>query len=346
MKQIVAMSAIAWFLSVCPVGAQDAPPTIPLAKPEVVLTGLSYPTSVVIQPITGNIFVGDTDAGRVIRLTDGKQQAVITGFPRESDGRIPTFVFSPLTLAFVSQDTLVVGGGGTMEGTDVVRFYRVPAAGTSISAADAMRKLGPIQPQPGKTGSGGGNVIGVAVASGAVYVASNGSDSQDGVARVTIAEGKPTGKLARFTSTGKSIGLPIASGITLTHNGHLLVAQRGKTTKAKDSVISFFRGRDGRELLSLATGLHDITGLAYSPATGRLYATDFAWNTPKSGGLYRLDREFIDDRQVCKPTLITQLYKPTALAFGKSGELYVTVIGSPGADGKPNGKLMRFEKGL
>ena len=315
--------------------------------PEVVVTGLDNPSGVAVQPITGTVFVANSAAGEIVRIVDGKAQPVITGFPSESRGNVPTFVFSPLTLAFISRDTLVVGGGGAMYHADLVRFYSVPAPGTSIKAAGKFRTLGPIKSQPGMSGRGGGNVRGVVVADSAVYVTSNGAKSQGGIARVKLADGKTVGKLTQFIATKKSVGAGIPDGITLTHNGHLLVAHRGETTKSKDSLISFYRNRDGQEMLTLDTGLHDITALAYSRATGRLYATDYAWNEPKSGGLYRLDRAFVDGRQVCKPTLIAKLDWPTALAFGKDGELYVTVFGTAqaGDTAKP-GKLLKFAKGL
>ena len=41
--------------------------------------------------------------------------------------------------------------------------------------------------------------------------------------------------------------------------------------------------------MNLETRLYDITGLAYSPKTGLLYATDFAWMQTDEGGLFRLD---------------------------------------------------------
>ena len=78
----------------------------------------------------------------------------------------------------------------------------------------------------------------------------------------------------------------------------------------------------------MATGLHDIVGLAISPQSGRLYAVDFASIAPEEGGLYRLDLKKDEGEMVCRATRLMPLDRPTAMAFTPDGTLFVTSLGS------------------
>ncbi len=91
------------------------------------------------------------------------------------------------------------------------------------------------------------------------------------------------------------------------------------------------------------TGLSDITGLAYSPVNGKLFATDFSWSDTSKGALH----ELVVKGDECTTRKVADLDKPTALAFDKEGHLYVTILGTAdeGSD-KPAGKLLRLSKRL
>jgi hypothetical protein len=111
--------------------------------------------------------------------------------------------------------------------------------------------------------------------------------------------------------------------------------------------------------MKLKTGLHDLVGLAYGPVgvglgwegpdkvQGQLiYGVDFAWMKPEDGGLFRLDddgKKNDDPEKGVALTKLVKLDKPTALAFGKDGTLYVTVFGTAkeGEEAKP-GALMKI----
>src|SRR5262249_4189782 len=112
----------------------------------------------------------------------------------------------------------------------------------------------------------------------------------------------------------------------------------------QDSLLSFYSAKTGKLLMNLETKLYDITGLAYSPKTGLLYATDFAWMKPDEGGLFRLDAA----PGGVKVTKIASLDKPTALSFAPDGTLYLTVVGPKGeSENAPKqGKLLKIAPGL
>lgn len=102
------------------------------------------------------------------------------------------------------------------------------------------------------------------------------------------------------------------------------------------------------KILNLETGLYDISGLAYSPKTGLLYATDFAWMSIGDGGLFRLDSEMKTAGAGVKTVKIASLDKPTALAFAPDGTLYITVVGPKKDDenAPKEGKLLKIPAGL
>jgi DNA-binding beta-propeller fold protein YncE len=108
-------------------------------------------------------------------------------------------------------------------------------------------------------------------------------------------------------------------------------------------VLAFYDPTNGSLKRKLKTGLRDVSGLAYSPKTQTLYATDFAWKTPHEGGLFALKIE----GDTVTTTKIAALDKPTALAFDPAGHLYVSVIGTADkGKGTDPGSLIYFRPGL
>jgi hypothetical protein len=93
--------------------------------------------------------------------------------------------------------------------------------------------------------------------------------------------------------------------------------------------LTFYSPTGGREVMRVETGLDDIVALAYSPATERLYAADFALADPSRSGVYRLDDMSEAGRTACRAVKVANIRRPTALAFvpGSGGPLFVTAFG-------------------
>jgi hypothetical protein len=85
--------------------------------------------------------------------------------------------------------------------------------------------------------------------------------------------------LERFIATKEATHVNTAAGITISPRGEIVVGQMGDINVAADSLLTFY-SQQGNRLLNLATGLYDVTALAYSPQ-GQLYAADFAWMDPE-----------------------------------------------------------------
>jgi DNA-binding beta-propeller fold protein YncE len=316
------------------------------AKFETVIGGLSNPCGVAIQPETGQVFVADSAAGKVIRVVEGKPQDVITGYPKDLFGKGPFYDIGPLGLVFLDKTTLVVGDGSFKDGEEFLRQFAVPEAGQPAVdfEKDAKAKSGPLAPAEGVLGEG--NLYALAATKAAIYVTCNGDDTKGWVGKADIT-GTKLGKLERFIPTKEAVEVDAPVGVTISPRGEIVVGQFGENNKPKDSLLTFYSAKTGMKILNLETGLYDITGLAYSPKTGNLYATDFAWMATEEGGLFRLDKDQANASAV-KAVKIASLDKPTALAFAPDGTLYVTVIGPKAQDenAPKDGKLLKFAPGL
>lgn len=309
---------------------------------QIVAGGLNNPSGVAIQPKSGEVFISDSGAARIVRLHDVPDQyqfiPVITGFPVEEYGKGPKYTIGPLGLAFLNKYTLVVGGGGLPDGKELVRIYRVPHAG-SIDAGDMLNQLGPLAPSP-EFHPGEGNFYGVVATENELYVTCNGDDTKGWIAKAPITDGEP-GELAPFIKTKEIVDVDAPTAIAMGRRGQLIVSQMGEVNIPNDSRLTFYDPNNGELLLDVPTQLHDVVGVAISPQTGRIYAVDFSWIAPEEGGLYRLDLGKDEEEWICKPTLLMPLDRPSAMAFAEDGELFITTFGSHTGEHK-GGLLVRI----
>jgi DNA-binding beta-propeller fold protein YncE len=334
MKKLLALAAFA--LLAVPALAQDA-------KVDTVVTGLTNPCGIAIQPETGHVFIADSGAGRVVRIVEGKIEEVIKGSPKDIYGKGPMYDVGPMGLAFLDKDTLIVGDGGYKDGEECLRVYTVPPAGSAPLdyEKDAAAKTNPltgtdeIKPE--------GNLYALAVTKNAVFVTCNGDDTKGWVSKAEI-NGTKLGELTRSIATKEATNVDAPVGITVSEQGHLVVGQMGEINLPNDSLLTFYSAKDGKMLMNLKTNLYDIAGLAYSPKKKLLYATDFAWMASGEGGLFRLDKNSAD---AVKAVKIASLDKPTAIAFGDDGTCYITIIGTAKeGSSEPAGALVKIAPGL
>jgi DNA-binding beta-propeller fold protein YncE len=309
-------------------------------KATVVLSGLNNPSGIAVQPETGAIFVSDSAALRVVRVgAEGKAEDVITGFTKDIYGKGPMYDIGPLGLAFVDKDTLVVGDGGKIDGEELLRIYKLPADGSAITADQMVASFNMPATDELKAE---GNFYGVAIAKTGIFITSNGDDTKGWITRAQI-KSDGFGPYERFIATKEAVNVDAPVGITIDERGNLVVAQMGEVNVPGDSLLSFYNAKNGQLLANFTTGLHDIDALAYHPKTGKLYALDFAWVDTTQGGLFELIQKKDDDKTATTKKILS-LDKPTAMAFGADGALYVTVFGTPKeGDTTPSGQLLKIE---
>jgi DNA-binding beta-propeller fold protein YncE len=324
MLRLVAIAVLGFAASSLP--AQEK------SRPERVLYNLLNPSGLAIQPGTDYVFIS-TRFGiyrydpNYKRPDEHKAGIEIDGYPKQVDsfGPGPKYDIGPLGMAFLDGNHLVVGDGSRKKGEDLVRVYKLPAtppaADNWIKEDAAEFSLGPLKSGE-ESSTGEGDFFGVAVGHDAIWVTCHGDESKGWVAKSEIKDGKPGPlKLTIATKTATQVDGP--GPITFTPDGkELVVGLTGDlNSEERDSVLAFFDPADGSLKRKMSAGLYDITGLAYSPKTKKLYATDFAWKKPRDGGLFELTVD--GDRM--KATRIVALEKPSALAFNPAGHLYVTV---------------------
>ncbi|GAB4154814.1 MAG: hypothetical protein Tsb009_31500 [Planctomycetaceae bacterium] len=338
------------------------PGTVEAQKPALkhLVSNLENPTGVTVQPKTGHVFVATRYGIYRYVPAEKKVYLEIDSYPTDVYGKgtyetHTKFDVGPLGVAFMNDDHLVVGDGSRKDGEELVRIYKIPAKpevsddGRKESAAAFT--LGPIKASE-KTAKGEGNFFGVAVGAGAIYVTCNGDDTKGWIAKATIKDGKP-GKLELSIASKTATGVDAPAPITFSLDGkELVVGQMGEMNVPGDSLLTIYDPKTGKLKKKYATGLSDIVGLAYSPKTKKLYATDFGWAdaskkkaSEKVGGLYELT---IKGDKVEKKKILS-LDKPSGIAFSPDGKLYITQFGTKDAKDKSDtspGGLYVIESGL
>lgn len=304
---------------------------------------LDNPSGVCVHPTTGHLFVSSKQG--VFRLIPGKPPKIyleVTGFPTDIYGKGPMYNIGPLGVSLWGNDRLIVSDGSRKDAEELVRIYKIADAPPAKPNAEdsAEFTLGPIA--AGEVSEKGeGNFYASVVWNDAIYVTANGDDTKGWILKSEIKDGKPgalTGAIATKQQT--EVDAPIAIAVS-PDKSQLVVSQGGEVNVPGDSLLTMY-GADGKLTKKLKTGLHDITGLAYSPS-GKLYAVDFAWADTKQGGLF----ELVIEGEEVKPKKILSLDRPTALAFDKEGGLYITVFSLGKDTGEnPTGGLIRVEPGL
>jgi len=315
--------------------------------PRVVQGNFDNPTGIAIHPKTGDLFVADrTGVTRLRRDRDGQGQggrrglqrtAEITGFPSDIYGKGPMYDIGPLGLAFLDDGHLIVADGSRKDVDELILVYDIEEnpPSTPAQADSAEYTLGPLGPN--EQNQAEGNYYAVVVTGGAIFATANGDDTKGWIVKSEIKDGHP-GELKRGIATKEAVNVDAPVALTVDKSGNLVVGQMGEINVAGDSLLSIYDPKTGKLLHNYETGLNDITGLAYSPTTGKLYATDFAWMKTTDGGLFELTikGDKVETRKVAS------LDKPTAIAFDQRGA-YITVLGTKkeGSSEKP-GQLIRI----
>lgn len=313
-----------------------------------VLNGLDNPCGLAIRPGRDalgphELFIAESGAGRVIRITTDQPRDVneaIVGFPLLSFASIPSIRAGPLGLAFLTRTKLIVTGGQSENGKRDANVYVLPGDNSSMTYNEQDHAVG-LRRNGESPQIADAFLWGVATNEAAAFI-SMMSDSAKGRILKADIEKNRLETLRGFSSDKDIAKLTHPGGITFTPSDRpqfLVVADQGSLDTPSDSRLTFQAIGDGRPILNLSTGLHDITGLAYSPS-GQLYAVDCSWNDAGQGGVYRLDDAYYKGYQVCQAVKVASIPRGVALAFAPDGALYVTALGK--SENEKDGSVIKI----
>ena len=312
---------------------------------ETLLEGLAHPCGVAIRPSDAadryEVFVADSGAGRVIRFWnhDPKSAAdVVTGFELTPLGASGLRV-GPLGLLFLDRNHLVVSASGK-EGASV-KLFELSEQPSATSADKPKQQVA--FPNAGESKY---HVYALArtrandTVPDALVLTSFADDEAGDLRKIAVRAGT-LGELESFgTGDGEPQQGPPAA-IATGQYGYIVVGWIGSLEEPRDSRLAFYNPLDGSPLMRLSTELYDLSGLAYTPKTGNLYAVDAAWMDAENGGVFRIDDASQPGAPKCVAVKIADALRPSGLAFGPDGALYVTAIGELD-DAAPQGVLLRI----
>ncbi len=312
------------------------------AQPEVVAGKLDHPMGVAVQPATGDVFVSESGKGRIVRVVGGAVETAVAGFTPGTFGDEPSYQVSPLGLGFLGNGMLLAGTGDRPAGQDELLVLPIGAAGEKardLSAAATRYLVTSSDPA-----QSGGNFTGICSTAKSVFAVCQDSGDKGWMARISVQAGQAI-SFERYLATSSATGVASPYALTTSPRGDVIVSQIGKLRGGRDSHIAFFGAVNRQLLLDTTPGLYDVTGLAFG-ADGQLYATDLAWEQPDQGGLFQIVSVLADGKQSAEARRVATIERPTGLAAGKDGILYITSLGGGSAAvGSDTGTLWKFNPG-
>jgi hypothetical protein len=288
---------------------------------DTVFRDLQRPCGVAVRPggtaDRYDVFIADSGAGRVVRwsnLAPKQASEIVTGFKthRVAD---PFHQTGPVALVFLDPGLLVVGTSRD-NGGDLVRAYELPDDESLLSAEVDRESNSPRDGLDGATCSAMARSRANEFVPDMLVLAIRGAN---GLGRLMMARVQ-AGIVGRPRPFGAADAADSPRAVAVSNSGRILVGDAGGR-------LTFYNPIDGKVELALATDLNQLSGLAYSPTSGSLYAADFA------GGIHRIDDASEPGRPACRSVQIADVSGPTALAFAPDGALYVVTFGSDKDDG-------------
>ena len=307
-------------------------------KIETVSDVLIDPMAIAVHPTTAEIYVADSGALRIVRIKNGKIEPVVTGFKKQDFGMDSGMEVGPLAFAFLDPKHLIVAvAADNTAASPNFSVYALPESGKPPADAAKPKSSHGLTPkkQPPKSGGIG---YGMVATGEGVYATTTMESDQGWILRADrIKDGVSDFQRLVATKEKSNVGTPMA--ITRAFEvGYFAVGEIGTFDTEGDSVLSYYDESGKRLGQSFKTGLNDISGLAFGPKRGRLFAIDYSAMDPSKGGLFKLVAEGTTG---CRADKLADLTNPTAMAFDKKGDLYITLRATNDNNPK-SGKLVKI----
>ncbi len=297
---------------------------------QVIFEGLDEPCGLVLRPTVieeepAQFYFAENGSGRVMRFArdSSNPQEVLRGLSTQQSNDQQSE--GPWSLAFLTPTKLVVSGGVMKGGKQHIGVYLLPTNGKVLSPDQTDHTVGPLPDSGEELGL---SFLATTVGETAAYFTAGGKKTPGQIFYSALEANRLDSfrPLLKGESTDWPAGICL-SPLNSTGSQFLVAGYVGELEAERDSQLVFLAPKSAAELLRLTPGLYDMVGLAYSPS-GLLYALDFAWNDPESGGVYRLDDALWQGRPACRAVKIASVIRPTSMVFTTEGNLLVTAFGS------------------
>lgn len=320
-------------------------------QPKVILANLDRPCGVAIHPDSGELYVSEGGAGRIIRVVDNEdesaeQSVVAEGFGQAGVGLAESLTLGPCGLLFLNKSNLLIAANGSDANQRGLLIATLTDQSDQVFNAADLPRLALPQDSTGALYS-------LASSGPIVFASMVGVQGADQILASAIRDGSNLGQAESFEPLKSVVSVSVPpdrhspTAITVSPRGELVTAVSEGVESGAQSQLAFFRVSDNTILTRLNVDLTNIVALAYGVPQDRakvraLYALDYGQRESGQGGLFRLDAVLQGNRLGVKAVRISALERPTAMAVGKRGIIYVTL---QGGDGK-TGKLVGFADGL
>jgi hypothetical protein len=344
-------SFIAWLLALALLGASSIALAADEVRVETILNDLRSPAGIGIRPIPGaehyEIYVAEVAAGRIVRLRSNKPNAsedAITGFIASTDEDDLVRLPGPHGLLFLDPNRLVVAGSEG-ESRPFVRLYELADQKKPLTAEQHEQEAAPAASEEkwaDKLVSFFSLNRTLANDKVSDFLVVSAAD-EDGAATLWKLPVR-SGTIGDLSPLGKRPPAVAPVAIAVEPHGFIAVVRPDGRGDSAVSRLEFVNPMDGRTTSRFEIKLASIVGVAYSPRTGNLYAISQSSNDPAHSGVYRIDSDETStpNEPSATASLVTEVQRPTAIAFGPDGSLYVTALGKE----RSGGLLQKVTGGL
>ncbi len=314
-----------------------------------ILSGLKAPCAVSVRPEGGQpseVFVAERGAGRIVRVVTNRPDAaedVITGFPSKGSSASKPNSLGIQSLCFLDHLRLVVAGGDDT-GKPFFRLYELQNITGRLKFDDQKQNVELSDDELTKDEIRSFHDLARARSNDRVadmlLMGATNEHGPAGLWKLNL-RANTLGEIAPFDTATESEKAAAIGGIAVAGTGYIVVATGEEGGSDAGDVLRFLNPVDRTVALRAPTDLQNIVGLAYDPTTGDLYAANAKASDPSAAGVYRLDDAGVPGKPRCQGSKIAAVSRPTALAFGPDGVLYVTSLGKPG-ESDDSGALLKI----